>query len=147
MSGKLPCCVIKASLVVDPLQVAVAANKAALREKRSKLLTKSIFTEILYAMSTSSKITDSLLKFGIHDNDKNILIALVHRADEKEKLEKEVLPQISGDKIPISRINEFTDESRVKKIYNVEKDELSVSSLLYSVISRISCDLSATSKW
>ncbi|XP_043280787.1 EKC/KEOPS complex subunit TPRKB-like [Venturia canescens] len=146
MSGKLSCCVIKASLVVDPFQVAIAANKAALREKRSKLTTKSIFTEILYAMSTSSKITDSLVKFGIHDNDKNIVVVMIHRPNEKEKLEEEVLKRINGDRIPISRLNEFTDEPKVKKLYNVEQDELAVSSLLDSVISRISCDFASTSK-
>jgi len=114
MTGELQCCVVKASLVVDSFHVAVAANKAALREHYGRLTTKSLFTEILYAMSSSSNISLSLAKFGIHDDDKNIVVATIHTEDGAS-LDDRILKQIDGEAIAVSRIGELGDEKLIKK--------------------------------
>ena len=147
MSGELKCCVIKAALVVDPLQIGVAANKATLREKNSRLTTKSIYTEILYVMSSSSNISQSLAKFGIHDKIKDIIVVLIHGDDDKEVMENDILRLIDGVKTPISRIGEFTDVDLVKKMYKIDDEELKVSSLLDSVVSRVASDCFVSMKW
>ncbi|XP_043593799.1 EKC/KEOPS complex subunit Tprkb-like isoform X2 [Bombus pyrosoma] len=48
MDNKLSCCIIKAALIVDPLQVIVAANKAAISAKMNQLTTKTLYTEGYY---------------------------------------------------------------------------------------------------
>ncbi|CAK9818480.1 EKC/KEOPS complex subunit TPRKB [Anthophora plagiata] len=140
MNGELCCSIIKASLVVDPLQLIVAANKAVISAKINQLTTKSLYTEVLFNLSMSKNIVRTLTEFGIDDNDKNILIVLIYKNnDEKESVSEVLTDTIKGERISVSRLSEFTDFELIKKIYKIEKDELNISSLTNSIVSRISC--------
>lgn len=139
VSGKLHCCVTKAALIVDTLQVVVAVNKAALNAKRNHLTTKSVYTEVLFCLSLSKNISRSLNDFGINDNDKNIVVILIHKRDEQQTISADILNSIKGERIPVARIQEFTDVNLVKKTYKIEEDELRISNLTDGVVSRISC--------
>ncbi|CAL7941300.1 unnamed protein product [Xylocopa violacea] len=138
MSGELSCSIIKAAIIVDPLQIIVAANKAAINAKTNRLTTKSLYTEVLFNLSISKNILRALTEFGIHDNDKNILVVLIHKEHEK-LMSKIIKDSIKGEKIPISRLAEFKDLELIEKMYKIEKDELNISTLTNSVVSRISC--------
>lgn len=139
VAGKLRCCVAKASLVTDPIQAVVAANKAALNAKRNQLITRTVYTEILFYFSMSKNISRSLAEFGISDGDRNILVILIHKLGEEQAMLEEVLGSVKGERIPISRLQEFTDVNLIKKTYKINEDELRVSSLADAVVSRISC--------
>lgn len=139
VTGELRCCVVKASLIIDAFQAVVAANKVVLNAKQNRLITKTIYTEILFYLSMSKKISRALTEFGINDSDKNILVILLHKPDEEQSMLEEILGSIKGERVPISRIQEFADVNLVKKIYKIEKDELRVSSLINAIVSRISC--------
>lgn len=139
MTGALHCCIVKASLVVDTLQVIVAANKAALNAKHNQLITKSVYTEILFCLSTSKNITRSLCEFGISDDDKHILVILLHKPGEDLPMLTEIQNSVEGERVPVSKIQEFTDINLVKKTYKISDNELHVSSLVKSIVSRISC--------
>lgn len=139
VTGELRCCMVKASLIIDAFQIVVAANKAALNAKQNRLITKTIYTEILFYLSTSKKISRALTEFGIDDSDKNILVILIHEINEEESSLKQVLGSIKGQTVPISRIEEFADVNLVKKTYKISKDELCISSLVNVIVSRISC--------
>lgn len=138
MNGELTCSVVKAALVADPLQAIVAANKAAVSAKMNQLTTKSIYTEVLFNLSISKNISRALTEFGINDNDKNILIIVIHKKEDK-LMEKTIVDNVKGEKIPISKLTEFTDYELIKKMYKIEADELSISSFTNSIVSRISC--------
>lgn len=137
MSGELKCCVLKAGLIVDPFQVIVAANKAVVNEKFGKLTTRSIFAEILFNLSLSKNITQSLTKFGIDDKEMNVIVAVVHEVNDAEELSKDVIAAVKGERIPVSRLKEFTDISAVRKTYKIDESELKVSTIVDSVVSRI----------
>ncbi|XP_046483325.1 EKC/KEOPS complex subunit TPRKB [Neodiprion pinetum] len=137
ISGELQCCVMKAGLVVDLFQVIVAANKAVVNEKFGKLTTRTIFTEILFNMSLSKNITQSLVKFGIDDKEKNIIVGIIHGSDNTEAMAKDSLAAIKGERVSIGRLKEITDTSVVKKIYKVDESELKVSSLVDCVVSKM----------
>lgn len=140
LASELHCCVLKAALVVDPFQVAVAANKAVLKEKAGTLVTKSLFTEILFAISSSTNISLSLIKFGVNDNDKDILIGLIHHKNDRDSIAENILCHIDGQMTPISQLDQITDVKLLKKIYKIEDEELKVSSLTDSIVSRIGGD-------
>ena len=139
INGELCCCVIKAALIADPFQVLVAANRAAINAKMNRLTTKSLYTEVLFNLSISKNISRSLMEFGITDNDKNILVALIHKINDDESTSKLVTDRIKGDNMPISRLPEFTDLDLIRKTYKIDKDESTVSNLTNSIVSRISC--------
>lgn len=139
MNNELSCSVIKASLIVDPFQIIIAANKTAINAKMNQITTKNIYTELLFNLSTSKNISRTLIEFGISDNDKNILIVLLCKENDKKLISETIMNVVKGKKISISRLSEFTDFDLIKKIYKIEEDELNVSNLIDSIVSRISC--------
>lgn len=139
INGELCCSVIKAALIADPFQVLVAANRAAINAKMNRLTTKSLYTEVLFNLSISKNISRSLMEFGITDSDKNILVVLIHKINDDESMSKLVTDHIKGDNMSISRLSEFTDPELIRKTYKIDKDELAVSNLTNSIVSRISC--------
>ncbi|KAL3269064.1 hypothetical protein HHI36_008147 [Cryptolaemus montrouzieri] len=114
--GHLKCCIIKASLIIDPFQIAVAANKALVAES---LTTKTIFTEILFNLSISKNITSSLQTFGISATDKELLIVSIDNLKETSHS----LNFIEGDEVDMKILNQFTDVNMVKKIYKISDVE------------------------
>ncbi|KAK9881229.1 hypothetical protein WA026_015343 [Henosepilachna vigintioctopunctata] len=130
LDGKLNCCIIKPCLIVDPLQVAVAANKAVTAEG---FTTKTLSTEILFNLSISKNISSSLQTFGIGDEDTNMLIASVYEISDMPQ----PLHVIEGDEVDIGTIQEITDLSLVKKIYKISDPEFKTNNVLDSVVSRI----------
>lgn len=139
LNGELSCAVVKAALVVDAFQILAAANKAAVNEKLKQLTTKSLYTELLFNLSTSKNISRSLTEFGINDRDKNIVVAQIHKINDEKSLSQNLLDTVKGERIPISRLSELSDHDLIRKTYKIEKDELTVSNLADSVVSRISC--------
>ncbi|XP_050470954.1 EKC/KEOPS complex subunit TPRKB-like isoform X1 [Bombus huntii] len=139
MDNKLSCCIIKAALIVDPLQVIVAANKAAISAKMTQLTTKTLYTEVLFNLSVSKNISRSLADFGIGYNDKNILIAIIHKECDGNSMSEILMNSIKGERVLISSLPQFTNFDLVKRRYKIDENELNISTLANSVISRISC--------
>nr|CAI5858053.1 unnamed protein product [Callosobruchus analis] len=131
MKGDLNCCIVKPSLIVDPFQIVVAANKAFTSEKRT---TKTVFTEILFNLSISKNITNSLKTFGIDDSDVNILVVLL---SETGKHNKNVCSDIQGEELELSVLKDFSDVNAIRKVYKIDDKEFSNVPLLDSVVSRI----------
>ncbi|XP_014476080.1 PREDICTED: EKC/KEOPS complex subunit TPRKB-like [Dinoponera quadriceps] len=139
VSRSLRCCAAKASLMVDALQAVVAANKATLNAERNCLTTKDVYTEILFCLSMSKNISRSLQEFGVSDSDKNIVVIIVHKLGEEQTVSADVLKNVKGERVIVSRMREFADVNLVKRIYKVDEDELCVSDLTDAVVSRIAC--------
>ncbi|XP_063240595.1 EKC/KEOPS complex subunit Tprkb-like [Bacillus rossius redtenbacheri] len=136
MDGSLKCCIIKPCMIVHPFQIVVAANKAVINHKLGTMKTKTLFTEVLYNLSSSKNISQSLLKFGVHDDDKNILVAFIGKENESATLS--TLQVIEGEQCPLDEITDFSDEGLIKKTYGIKDSEKNASSLLNSVVTRIS---------
>nr|CAH7726089.1 unnamed protein product [Callosobruchus chinensis] len=131
LKGDLKCCVIKPSLIVDPFQIVVAANKAFTSEKRT---TKTVFTEILFNLSISKNITNSLKTFGIDDSDHNIIVVLVNESAEDNK---SICSDIQGEELELACLKDFSDVNAIRKVYKIDDKEFSNVPLLDSVVSRI----------
>ncbi|KAF2879078.1 hypothetical protein ILUMI_27087 [Ignelater luminosus] len=133
ISGALKCCIIKPNLIVDPFQIVVAANKAL---TANKMTTRTMFAEILFNLSISKNITQSLQKFGIDDNEKDIIVVVIDKGDFSDKVH-EVYEQIKGEEVDILCLKDLTDLKEVKKAYKLSDTEYEKLSILDSVVSRI----------
>nr|XP_014281685.1 EKC/KEOPS complex subunit TPRKB [Halyomorpha halys] len=133
LEQSIRCCCITPSLVVDPFQIVVAADKACLAQSRNKLITRNINTELLYNLSVSKHISKSLTKFGMQENDTNALIAII---GSEEDLKAEI-SKINGSLTNLEKLDTLVDMKAVKKEYNIAEKELEKSSLTDSVITRI----------
>ena len=130
IKGELNCTIIRSSLVPSTLVVATAANKACLAQHRGNMKTRSINTEILFNMSSSTNISDSLNKFGGQDSDTTFLVASV---DNDLSAAKEV---INGDWIETDNLENQVNIELLSKVHKLKSEE--VSDLIGSLCSRIS---------
>ncbi|CAG9863897.1 unnamed protein product [Phyllotreta striolata] len=132
IQGEFKCSMIKPSLILDPFQIAVAANKALLNEK---LTTKTVYTEILFNLSPTKNISKSLQTFGIDEKDDALLVVTLCKDTENE--EADFLKQIDAVEAPIEKLSDYTDINLIKKIYKINDKESSVTPILDSIVSRI----------
>lgn len=132
LSGSFECCLIKPDLILDPFQIAVAANKALVAEK---LTTRTVYSEILFNLSVSKNITQSLQTFGINDNMTRVLAAVIVRNEEESK-ENTVYKEIDGEEVSLSKLKDFNDVAAIQKLYKLSKLETE-NSLLESIVSKI----------
>lgn len=135
VNGQLDCCVIKASLIVNYFQIVVAAIKAVHCKKASKLATKCLNTELLFNLSISKNITQSLSKFGVDDKEQNIIV-VVFEENGEDKANK-IKSTLMGDVCDVEEIENLCNIELIKKTYKITEKELEVSTLLDSVVSRI----------
>lgn len=133
--GALQCSIMKPSLVAHPFQVIVAANKAASSQVFGSMVTKSIYTELLFNLSISKNISQSLIKFGINEGDEDILVATIHK-DGISSI-NDVIAEIEGDVVPLTDLQDICDFKLLHKSYKISENELKVTSLLDSIVSRI----------
>ncbi|CAG5031394.1 unnamed protein product [Parnassius apollo] len=132
-NGNWKCAVIKPSLILDTFQVAVAANKAVLAEKSQSMVTRTVFSEILYNLSLSKNITQSLSKFGI-EKDQNLLVCFLDNADSNES--ESTIKKIDGEICSISELEKFTNIKDLKSVYKLNNVKSDVD-LLDIIVSRI----------
>ena len=86
--------------------------------------------QILFNLSSSSNITESLNKFGSADNDTEVLIVSVD--DDLTNISE----QVTGDIVDISNLSKYADETALTKIHKLKSCEL--SNLVGSLCTRIS---------
>ncbi|KAL1122983.1 hypothetical protein AAG570_003307 [Ranatra chinensis] len=130
------CGLVRPSLILDPIQLVVAANKSLLSAQREDLTTKSVITETLYNLSPSKNIRQSLVNFGIGAGDKDVLVFVVGDDDDFRHLEA-ARHVISGRWVDINELEGISDKSRIKKMYDIKDTESECFDLLDSVVSRI----------
>lgn len=131
LSGAWQCAIVKPSLILDPLQVAVAANRAAVANTLNSMVTKTIYSEILYNLSLSKKIAQSLTKFGI-EKGQELLICFLETSEDNST---DIIAQIAGDVCPISELSAFTDMTELKTAYKL--NNLKDVDLLDVIVSRM----------
>lgn len=132
LSGSLECCLIKPHLIVDPFQIAIAANKALVAEK---LTTRTVYSEILFNLSISKNITQSLQTFGIDDKMTQVLTAVIVK-DKEQSSEELIYKEIDGNELDLSKLKDFNNVAAIQKCYKLSKLETE-NSLLESIVSKI----------
>lgn len=135
ISGDLLCGLLKPSLIVDRLQIAVAAYKAHNSNCNYEMATKNIYSELLFNLSPSKNISQSLNKFGVSDKDENAIVVFFGRDDDEyEKL----ISHLDGEHLDLEHLPAFTDISEFKNTYGLTGNVLQVCSLRDAVVTRIS---------
>merc|ERR1712098_66859 len=101
IKGELNCTIVRSCLAPSTLVVATAANKACLAKSRGNMKTRSVNTEILFNLSSSSNITDSLNKFGAGDAATEIFVAGVDKDLEDAK------QNVDGDWVELDLLTKY----------------------------------------
>lgn len=142
VGGEIDAAIVSSRMICDLFQILVAANKAVNAKTTGKLKTRNINSEVVFCLSPSNSITDSLKKFGVSPEDSAVIAVTVDDFDGQKM--QVVLQHIDGEMVPLEQLHRYTDEDTVKKVYKINDVELQKSSLLDSVVTRIAVKEFAT---
>ena len=118
-SKPLRCAFVNPSLVWDPLHVRIAANGASSSGK--SLVTRNVFTEILYRLSHTKNVSETLKTYGLSGSESDVLLVTlgpnaVADADEAGK-------EIVGDLVDLTDLERVRDAERIKKLHKIRTDD------------------------
>lgn len=130
---------IRSRLIVDPFQIVVAVNNAFLASENSLMKTRSLVTEVLYNLSSTNKISKSLMETSPNDEDDEMMIALVSKFSNVPEMKIFQEKCIKGNETDLSQHSENIDENLIKSYYKIGESESEISSLLDSIVTRIAC--------
>ena len=122
MKGQLDATVINAKLIPDILQIFVAANKAAKSRQNGKALTKTVHTELIYNLSPTKKVTESLKIFGISEKSEDLLV-VTFDDDNGEKLQN-IKNVIQGDIKDLAELPDITDWNEIAQLHGIIEAKL-----------------------
>ncbi|XP_076473035.1 EKC/KEOPS complex subunit TPRKB-like [Babylonia areolata] len=137
MSGKFDASLLKASLVMDEFLVTVAANKAVHAQRCGKMTTKTVHSEILFNLSAGRKITEAFRKIGISDGDTAVLVAIVGSGEESRRSLETLKGLVVGRQVDLEELPSLADHPAIRKEYKLLDAELSASSAVEAIATRI----------
>ncbi|XP_062585686.1 EKC/KEOPS complex subunit TPRKB-like [Saccostrea cucullata] len=135
MSGEFEAALLKTSMILEPFQVIVAANRAIHLQRVNKMMTKNVHSEVLFSLSPSKNISDSFRKFGVADSETSIFVVIVNDTDGATC--QAVRNKVKGQITDINEVGKYSDLPTIKKVYKISDTELSASNPVEAIVSRI----------
>ncbi|KAL4440542.1 hypothetical protein ABPG75_003543 [Micractinium tetrahymenae] len=136
MAGSLEpeCALVNAALVPDALVLRAAAQKALAAQQRGALRCKTAHAELVFNLSGSKHIGETLQRYGINPECKHLLAA---RFDATPAEAAALRGLVAGTPAPLSELPQLADEGLLKKYLKVTAEELSVGGLAEAQLMRI----------
>lgn len=136
VAGKINGALINPTMLVNPFQVLVAANKAVNLQKTGKMKTRSLYSEIIFNLSPTNNISEAFKRFGISDGDDSVLVVLIHNEDESQLL-SDITGRVNGQQVPVEDVSSLSDHAKIKKLFKVTPQEEKCGTLLDAVVCRM----------
>ncbi|XP_023147507.1 EKC/KEOPS complex subunit TPRKB [Amphiprion ocellaris] len=136
VDGQISGALINPTMLVDPLQVLVAANKAVHLQTIGKMKTRSLYSEIIFNLSPTNNISEAFKRFGISDGDESVMVVVVHKKDEVQLL-SDITARVDGRQVPVEDVSSLSDPAKIKKLYKIAPQEEKCGNLLDAVVCRM----------
>ncbi|KAF8334998.1 kinase binding protein CGI-121-domain-containing protein [Cantharellus anzutake] len=125
---------IDAAPIIDSLHLQTAVLHAILSFQSNQLRTKSVHSEILFALNPSNNITESIRRFGISNSTTSIILVRVENwtsgpSRQDDGLYESMRSIVQGDVLPLTHLSDITDWGLVSKYYKINQSYLPPSSL------------------
>lgn len=117
------CAVLNAAMVPDAFIVLQAAARALAAESRSKIATRSLHAELVFSVSGSKHIAETLRRFGVADDTKALVVA---RFDATPEELDQLKALVAGRLAPLSDLSAVCDRAALTKVYKISQQELAL---------------------
>ncbi|VDB86758.1 unnamed protein product [Peniophora sp. CBMAI 1063] len=112
---------VDARLVTSLLHFQTAIYQAILSEKQGALRTKTVHSEILFALNPSNNITEAIRRYGVSDTTSSLLVVRVASPDLSD-VEGKMREVVKGGIEPLSALEKDTDWAAVKKYHKLNTE-------------------------
>ncbi|XP_069012796.1 EKC/KEOPS complex subunit TPRKB [Embiotoca jacksoni] len=136
VEGKINGALINPTMLLDPFQVMVAANKAVHLQTIGKMKTRSLYSEIIFSLSPTNNISEAFKRFGISDGDDSVMVVVVHNNEESQLL-SDITARVDGQQVPVEDVSSLSDPAKIRKLFKVTPQEVKCGSLLDAVVCRM----------
>ncbi|KAF9965313.1 hypothetical protein BGZ70_005068 [Mortierella alpina] len=109
---------VESTLIMDVFQLLLAATKAAHDNETGNLTTKVLSSEIIYNLSPSKSIAESLKRFAISE-DTTSLIAVKIGGNPDEVME-DMSRTVEGNLVSFSKLDQEKDMVRLRQYYKID---------------------------
>ncbi|XP_020508940.2 EKC/KEOPS complex subunit TPRKB [Labrus bergylta] len=136
VKGEVNGALINPTMLVNPFQVLVAANKAVHLQTIGKMKTRSLYSEIIFNLSPTNNISEAFKRFGISDGDESVMVVLVHSRDEPQPL-SDIVARVNGQQVAVEDVSSLSNNTKIQKLYKVTPQEERCGTLLDAVVCRM----------
>lgn len=127
------CALMSTELLASVQHVLCAANRALFNEFRGERKTKTVYTDLIYYLSPTTNIKESLQRWGVRADSRTVLAV----SFSEEGL-AQVCKAVEGRQEPLRRLSDFSDLQKVAEAFEVGQEELQTDlSLTAAVYTRI----------
>lgn len=114
---------VDAAPIASLLHLQTATQQASLASTDGSLRTKTVHSEILWALNSSNNISESIKRFGVSDLSKSLFAVRVCGPELSiEAVLESMKAAVQGEEIPLEGLEGITDWPLVCKYYKVAND-------------------------
>ncbi|ESK87823.1 hypothetical protein Moror_15316 [Moniliophthora roreri MCA 2997] len=113
---------IDATLITSVLHLQTVIHQAILAESEGMLRTKTVHSEVIFALNPTNNITESIRRYGVSDSSRALLVVHITKRSQTHpvsEIEKNLSAAIDGVMVPLSELDGLTDWDRVKKYHKL----------------------------
>ncbi|CAG8552057.1 3839_t:CDS:2 [Acaulospora morrowiae] len=126
---------IDARVVLDTFQLLIATNGALHNDRNSALRTHNVHSEIVYNLSPTPNISESLRRFGISNNTKDIVVIKV--GGEFNEIKSHLNSLIQGTESSLEEFQKSVDIESVRKYYKIDSKIKDHGEMLNTIVGSI----------
>ncbi|KAI1314928.1 hypothetical protein EDD11_001565 [Mortierella claussenii] len=109
---------VESNLIMDVFQLLTAATKAAQDNEAGKLSTQSLNSEIIYNLSPTKNIAESLKRFGITENTTSLIAVKI--GGNPDEVMDIMLKTVDGILVSFSKLDQEKDMVKLRQIYKID---------------------------
>ncbi|RPD62153.1 CGI-121-domain-containing protein [Lentinus tigrinus ALCF2SS1-7] len=105
---------LDARLICSPLHLQTAVYQAILAQVQGSIRTKTVHSEILWALNPTNNITEAIRRYGVADTTTALIVVRIC-SPELNDVEKRMSAVVSGTLSSLDALVDITDWASVKK--------------------------------
>ncbi|KAL1939614.1 hypothetical protein VTO73DRAFT_9647 [Trametes versicolor] len=111
---------IEARLICSSLHLQTAVYQALLAQAQGALRTKTVHSEILWALNPTNNITEAIRRYGVADTTKSLIVVRICSPDlDREDVKGQMQKVVEGTLVSLDELSDITDWTSIKKYYKL----------------------------
>ncbi|KZT21228.1 CGI-121-domain-containing protein [Neolentinus lepideus HHB14362 ss-1] len=108
-------------LITSALHVETAVYQAILAAAQGSLRTKTVHSEVLWALNPGNNISEAIRRYGVSDGCTSLLVIRID-SSELQDVEAKMGSVVSGQLVPLTQLGTLTDWAAVKKYHKLNQE-------------------------